>query len=168
MRTYVNLMMVFLLCGLWHGANWTFVLWGLYHGFFLMLERFTGLRRIPSDRWVAVRRTATLIVVVIGWVLFRSETLNAAGHYLHIMLVPLNRPLSFELYTVLNHRNVVFFGMACLSMLAAGQMPAGARIVRHHGVAGVALAIVLIILVLPYCAAFLVDGTDNPFIYFRF
>jgi alginate O-acetyltransferase complex protein AlgI len=168
LRTYFNLMVVFLLCGLWHGANWTFVLWGLYHGFFLVLERFTGLRRIPSDRWVAVRRTATLIVVVIGWVLFRSETLNAAGHYLHVMLVPLNRPLPFELYTVLNHRNVVFFGMACLSMLAAGQMPTGARIVRHHGVAGVALAIVLIILVLPYCAAFLVDGTDNPFIYFRF
>lgn len=168
LRTYFNLMVVFLLCGLWHGANWSFVLWGLYHGFFLVVERLTGLRRFPSDRLVALRRSVTLIVVVLGWVLFRSETLNAAGHYLHAMLVPLNRPLAFELHTVLNYRNVVFFGIACLAMLGARQLPAGAGLLHRHGTAGVALGIVLIVLVLPYCAAFLVDGTENPFIYFRF
>lgn len=76
-RTYLNLFLVFFLCGLWHGATWSFVVWGLYHGFFLVLER------TPVDRLIAslpkpVRHLYLLTAVVFGWVLFRSPSLSYA------------------------------------------------------------------------------------------
>jgi len=76
-RTYVNLLIVFILCGLWHGASWSFLVWGLYHGSFLVLERAglgTLLERVPSP----LRFLYSLLVVLVGWVFFRSETLGQA------------------------------------------------------------------------------------------
>jgi len=72
-RTYLNLLIVFFLCGLWHGASWCFVAWGLYHGAFLILER-DGFSRILSAVPRPVRHAYALLVILIGWVLFRSET----------------------------------------------------------------------------------------------
>src|SRR5262249_35701539 len=69
LRTYVNLVMVFLLCGLWHGASWTFVLWGGFHGSWLVIERlgFTkALTAVPR----LVAHAYTLLVVMLGWVIF--------------------------------------------------------------------------------------------------
>jgi alginate O-acetyltransferase complex protein AlgI len=77
LRTYVNLATVFLLCGLWHGANWTFVVWGLYHGAFLVVERAAGWSRKGSTGLPV--RLATLVVVLVGWVIFRSPDLATAG-----------------------------------------------------------------------------------------
>src|SRR6185312_10724 len=78
--TYRNLLTVFLLCGFWHGANWTFVLWGAWHGSFLILERLRFGRilanLVPPIRWVY----ATLVVMG-GWVLFRSRTLVEAQSF---------------------------------------------------------------------------------------
>ena len=78
LKTYRNLVTVFLLCGLWHGASWNFVLWGGWHGAFLVLERLylnRVLPRMPSlGRWVY-----TLLAVMGGWVLFRAHDLPAAG-----------------------------------------------------------------------------------------
>ncbi len=72
-----NLLIVFLLCGLWHGAAWTFVAWGVFHGVFLILERGRfgrGLERLP----IAARHAYTLLVVMGGWTLFRSEDFSQA------------------------------------------------------------------------------------------
>src|SRR5687768_10410935 len=80
-RTYVNLLVVFLLCGLWHGAAWTFVAWGLYHGMFLVLER-VGWARTLERGPPALRHVYVLLAVMVGWVLFRSETLAGAVGYL--------------------------------------------------------------------------------------
>jgi alginate O-acetyltransferase complex protein AlgI len=85
LRTYVNLTLVFLLCGFWHGANWTFVVWGAYHGLFLVIERMTGLRRIPENRLSGLRRLVTLMVVLCGWVIFRSDDLGQAGLFFAVM-----------------------------------------------------------------------------------
>jgi len=83
-RTLANLLIVFLLCGLWHGANWTFVVWGLWHGLFLVVERVIPLRQNTiihkGAGWLY-----TSAVVVIGWVIFRSTSLDAAWHYLQVM-----------------------------------------------------------------------------------
>ncbi len=71
-RTVLNRLIVFLLTGLWHGANWTFVVWGLWHGLFLLLEEFVpGLRRLPK----ALGRAYTMLVVLLGFVVFRADTL---------------------------------------------------------------------------------------------
>jgi alginate O-acetyltransferase complex protein AlgI len=79
-RTYVNLLIVFLATGFWHGASWSFVVWGVYHGVFLMLERGAfgrALKKLPR----ALSLIYTLLVVLFGWVIFRAEDLQAAGAY---------------------------------------------------------------------------------------
>jgi len=83
-RTGFNLIVVFFLCGLWHGAAWTFVIWGLYHGMFLVLERtsFGGfLEKMPR----LLRHFYALLVVMAGWVFFRAEDLSAAGRYFYAL-----------------------------------------------------------------------------------
>lgn len=77
-RTYVNLMLVMLLGGLWHGANWTFVVWGAWHGGFLALERFLGSRKLwrPVPAWLSIPKN--MLIVVLGWVLFRAASVNEA------------------------------------------------------------------------------------------
>ena len=74
LRTYANLMITMLLGGLWHGANWTFVLWGAWHGAWLAIERITGAARSPGRG----RQVLTLILVMIGWIFFRAESVDDA------------------------------------------------------------------------------------------
>jgi alginate O-acetyltransferase complex protein AlgI len=76
-RTYANLLIVFFLCGLWHGASWTFVCWGLYHGFFLIVERM-GLNATLSRIWKPFSHAYALLVILIGWIIFRSDTIAQA------------------------------------------------------------------------------------------
>jgi alginate O-acetyltransferase complex protein AlgI len=83
-RTAANLLIVFLLCGLWHGANWTFIAWGLFHGFFLSLERI-GLASLLNRLDQPFRHAYTLLVVIVGWVFFRSESLEKAFAHLRAM-----------------------------------------------------------------------------------
>ena len=169
-RTGINLFLVFGLCGLWHGAHWTFVVWGFYHGFFLVLDRLTGLRNFPDQYGYgyAFRRLVTFLVIVFGWVLFRSETLSGALDFLHVMVVPVNAPLPFELSQVLNHRNIFFMLIAAVSTLMAHRLFTIEDLIRFEGPALQAASIVLVFIVLPYCFAFILAGQSHPFIYFRF
>ncbi len=83
-RTYTNLLIVFVLCGLWHGANVTFLIWGVYHGLYLVLERaFLGraLERVPA----LLRHAYLILVVMVGWVFFRADTLEQAWSLLGSM-----------------------------------------------------------------------------------
>jgi len=79
-RTYANLAIVFLLCGLWHGANWNFVIWGAWYGVFLIVERAWLLGRLAMLPRV-LRNAYALAVVMLGWVWFRAETLPEAIAY---------------------------------------------------------------------------------------
>ncbi len=83
-RNYLNLMMVFLLCGLWHGASWTFVGWGLYHGFFLVAERFLG-RNLGWSVPRPLRHGYAIVVVMAGWVFFRAPNVAVAWGMLKAM-----------------------------------------------------------------------------------
>ncbi len=85
-RAQINMLIVMLLGGLWHGAAWTFVVWGLYHGLLLALYRQVqpGWDRMP----VVFQRAATFFLVVVGWVIFRAESLADAGTVLGLMLWP--------------------------------------------------------------------------------
>jgi alginate O-acetyltransferase complex protein AlgI len=84
-KTYLNLLIVFVLCGLWHGANWTFIIWGLWHGIFLIAER-TRFGKFLESIGRPVTQTYALLVVMIGWVFFRSENISQAFGYLEAML----------------------------------------------------------------------------------
>jgi alginate O-acetyltransferase complex protein AlgI len=89
-RTHLNLVAVFFLCGLWHGASWTFVAWGLFHGVFLVLERLragaAADRQMPGLARRAGGHVYALAVVMVGWVLFRADTLSGAGALLGAMV----------------------------------------------------------------------------------
>jgi alginate O-acetyltransferase complex protein AlgI len=94
-RMYMNLMIVFLLCGLWHGASWTFVIWGAWHGLFLIIERTPlslSLKKFivqitGSNIFIfsPLKYVYTMLVVVLGWVLFRSESLAQASGFIQVM-----------------------------------------------------------------------------------
>src|SRR6185503_19337747 len=81
---YRNLLIVFFLCGLWHGAAWNFVLWGLLHDSFLVIERL-GFDRFLAARVKPVQHVYTLLVVMVGWVLFRADSLSYASSFLGAM-----------------------------------------------------------------------------------
>ena len=77
-RVIFNLFVVWLLTGIWHGANWTFIVWGLWHFLWIALERVTNIPKRCGKIGGAVYRVITLLVVVLGWVLFRSDNLGSA------------------------------------------------------------------------------------------
>lgn len=171
-RAYANLVLVFLLCGLWHGASWPFVLWGVWHGTFLVLER-AGL-----DAWL--RRSAplahvyALLAVMGGWVLFRCDTLAQAGHFYAALA-------GFAPGDASRHMLAEYLDPFVATMLAIGVVfatPIAQRIGQWRdrtaasGGARGSLALWLdmtwIGLVFLMASAFLAASTYNPFIYFRF
>jgi alginate O-acetyltransferase complex protein AlgI len=86
-RTYANLLIVFLLCGLWHGAGWTFIVWGAWHGFWLVVERIRKTAG-PTGRIGLMGRFTTFVLVTLGWVVFRATDPGEAWRMLSIMLWP--------------------------------------------------------------------------------
>jgi alginate O-acetyltransferase complex protein AlgI len=85
-RSYLNLLIVFALCGIWHGASWVFLVWGLYHGFFLILER-TAFGKILENSNFFIQRSYAMIIVTVGWVFFRSPSLSTALSFLKKMFL---------------------------------------------------------------------------------
>ena len=85
-KTYRNLMIVFFMTGLWHGASWNFVVWGLFHGVFLVVERILQVEKFLRFR--LIQTAYALLVVMVGWVFFRAENLSSALGYLNRMFVP--------------------------------------------------------------------------------
>ena len=172
-RLYFNLVLVFFLCGLWHGASWTFVLWGLFHGLFLVVERLRVARWLQSVP-APVRHAYLLLVVMVGWVFFRAETLSSAWVMLRAMagaggdLPTAYSPGWYLTPQVLVALAAGIVGSApVISFLErslkgrAASTPTGAAAWEFAGV----LALLLVFVgALAQSAA----GTYNPFIYFRF
>jgi alginate O-acetyltransferase complex protein AlgI len=171
--TYRNLLIVFVLCGLWHGAAWTFVIWGLYHGLFLTLERL-GLARILARAWPPLAHIYALLAIFAGWVLFRAEDLGQATAYFTAM-AGLNRPVNagFSLGWFLTPD--VRLALAAGILGATPFAPWMVTKLRELGETVVAprLAVVAGEVALPLgllllSAMTLAIGSYNPFIYFRF
>lgn len=113
-RIYFNLVVVFLLCGLWHGASWNFIVWGGYHGAFLAGER-AGLGRAVGSLWKPLRHLYAVLVIMIGWVFFRANDLPQSFQYLCAMFSLSGKPLkSFEYY------NMTFLTRQLLLVLIIG------------------------------------------------
>jgi alginate O-acetyltransferase complex protein AlgI len=177
-RNMLNLVTVFFLCGLWHGASWTFVVWGLYHGVFLVLERtrFGALvDRLPRP----VRHAYTLAAVIFGWVLFRSNSFpQAMAFSAHMIGMAATGTAAQPLARFVN-REVIFalvagalFSMPAWAWLKArlagirSLMPERAR--AAAAAVGTTLESVLVIALLLISSVWLASSTYNPFIYFRF
>lgn len=167
-RTCLNLTVVFILCGLWHGANWTFVLWGIYHGALLILERISGIRDLPDEKYKVMRRGATLFIVILGWVIFRSVNIFQSIDFLSRMFTITDLPVSYELSRVLNYRNVLFL-MTALTVFFMPREFSGLRfLMGRKDPIPLFTGALMILLLLPYCAALIIGGSNTPFIYYRF
>ncbi|ADB31371.1 membrane bound O-acyl transferase MBOAT family protein [Kribbella flavida DSM 17836] len=168
-RTYRNLSIVFLTTGLWHGAAWTFVIWGAFHGLLLIIERATGLG--SSDRWAGPRRAITFLLVVFGWVLFRAESLPAAGRMLQAMVTPEGWSIAPDVAVLLSGHRILLLVLVLASTLLPATWVTG-RVIdglqdntpvwARRSVRGIAVALA------PYAGIVAVAGTFSPFLYFQF
>jgi alginate O-acetyltransferase complex protein AlgI len=164
-RTYVNLVIVFFLCGLWHGASWTFVVWGLFHGVFLVVERLglaDRVRKVPRP----IRHLYLLSVVMIGWVFFRAETFGGAVAMLRAMAgLGVAAPTPFTVAWYLTPELVL-----ALAAGAAGSTPWLQAFSRRREDSWTLDLVSTAALMIVFAASLtqLAARAYNPFIYFRF
>lgn len=162
-RTFVNLFIVWALTGLWHGAAWNYVLWGLYYFVLLTAERLIGearLARIPR----ALRHILTMALAVVGWMLFAIEDFGALAGYLHAMFTLSGGVIGAQAAVWVLSYLPLFF----VSVLAS--LPIAARVVQRHEEVRLVQwgAPVWCLLLLAASCAALVAQSYNPFLYFRF
>lgn len=175
-RTYANLAIVFFLTGLWHGASWTFVIWGIWHGFFLMIER-TRVGKILESIWMPLQHFYTLAIVMIGWVLFRSDTFTYTIAFIKAMIGLGNGSgIEYNINLYLNDALIIaiFFGIIFSTdffyrienIFSMHISRINNTLIKSALNVYLSLAIYLSILVISSFS--LASGTHNPFIYFRF
>ncbi len=178
LRTGIHLFIVFFLCGLWHGASWSFVCWGLYHGFFLALER-TVVGSLFARIWDPVRHVAVLIIVIVGWVIFRSETLTDCGQYLAVMfrLDNISDPQLIDFYLdkklIWELTAAVIFSTPVVAVLKKQYLrcrisSAGQIMAAFYKVFFESIRLCTIVILAYFAVISLAADVYNPFIYFRF
>lgn len=177
-RMYFNLVTVFFLCGMWHGASWNFIIWGMFHGLFSVLERFSLFRRLTQGPRVFAH-LYTLLVVMVAWVFFRAESLPVALHYLQAMAgFARGSGVEWHLGLFLNPKVAIVLAVAVVG--SAPVLPwfkeVRERLLARRRFGPVALddgvealaSLVVMPAVFILCAMSLASGTHNPFIYFQF
>jgi alginate O-acetyltransferase complex protein AlgI len=167
--TYRNLWIVFALVGLWHGANWTFLFWGLYHGTVLVIERRRGWAVAATEpgRRVA-RRALTLLIVMVGWVLFRSPDPGTALVFLQHMVVPDLDGLTDVVDASLTHQRLAILLLAALVFLLPAQPVSGRYLESVRTRPAHVLRLGVMTAGLAYSALLVATGTFSPFLYYRF
>lgn len=167
LRTGINKIIVFFSTGLWHGANWTFVVWGLFHGTFLLLEDALPMKRLPKG----LGHLYTLLVVCVGFVLFRADTLQHGVEVIGQMFTGIDFS-PYKMGIALEQLTPVFILATAIGWIASfpvllrfkdklAARPSMAKLV-------IPATYVCSIVVLVVCMLNLSSGTYNPFIYFRF
>jgi alginate O-acetyltransferase complex protein AlgI len=163
-RTYLNLAVVMLLGGLWHGAKWNFVIWGAYHGLLLICERWRSKTSLYSRLPWVVRVGMTFVLVLLSWVLFRADDLTAALNYFVAMfglaaVNPASILLGAELYTPLH---VLSIGLAAALVFQPVQAHEWAQKPLNWARVALLLPLFALSLMVMFSQAF------NPFLYFQF
>ncbi len=164
-RWIFNILVVWMFTGLWHGAQWNFVLWGLYFAFFLVLEKF--MRPVIQKTPKVIRHVVTLLVVLISFVLFNSNTLADFGRTVASM---------FDFTNPVDTTSLYYARSYAVTLLAAavGATPLLRNLTRKLADGERTKNIVLVLsplfamIVLVLSTAYVVDGSFNPFLYFRF
>ena len=165
-RTYINLWIVFLVTGIWHGAAWTFIAWGLYHGFFIFIERL-GLKKL-LDKCKVINHIYALLIINFGWVLFRVDGIKNALIIIKRMIIPTNFETTLRSYKIINFRNIsiIIIGIlfTCIIQLIYK------KIAEKDKVKKIVLVLkpIVVLALWGLCILSLVSNTYNPFIYFRF
>ncbi len=166
-RLFFNLIVVFLLSGLWHGAAWNFVLWGAWHGLFLILDRIIPIQKM---KWVGniAKIMLTYLIVIIGWVFFRIEHIADSIFYLKQMF-------SFNYFTPLSFFNVEFYTILFIAVLFSfitfnkyGRKIETLTFYSSYNTFGHLFMFALSLILFLISAAYITSFGFNPFIYYRF
>lgn len=166
LKQYRNLFIVWFLTGLWHGASWNFVLWGLYFGFFVTIEKIFLLKWLDKkSKFIA--HIYTLFVVVIGWVFFEFENMSMAAGFIKNLFgfgstAFMNSTTSYYIYT----NSLLFILMAIFSTPLPGNLVKKIR--EKLGASGSFIMPMVYGCLLFLCTAYLVNQSYNPFLYFKF
>ena len=161
-RVSVHLLVVWSLTGLWHGASWNFVVWGLYYGVLLILEKYLIGKYIEkAPTWA--QHLYAMIIVMIGWVFFSSTDLSAALEYLKVLFCMGGVPFANTYTLYLLRTNLILLAIGCLTSTPE-PMKQFNILCKKNAV----IAIIMILLVLVLATAYLIFSSYNPFLYFRF
>lgn len=161
-RIYFNLVFVFFLCGLWHGANMTFVIWGLYNGLFLILER-VFLKDVFAKLPKVLTHSYALIVVLVGWVIFRADNIEHALEYLKVMFTVSN----LDNVSLVEGKFVNYVALILGFLVAFSSLPSFSSSDAYEQKTHIKAYIVHAILVF-FSVIILFFNAQNPFIYFNF
>ena len=168
-RTYANLTIIFVLTGFWHGAAWTFLAWGLYHGLLLVIERAFGRDRIPASPGGLIgRRAVTLLLVVVGWVFFRAPDLSSAFSMLGHMLVPDLSGLTDIVAASVTRQRVLFLLVALVVVLLPAGTGTGPFLESVRSRPATALRAGVMTAGLAYSGLLVATGSFSPFLYYQF
>lgn len=162
-RTIINILVVWSLTGLWHGAAWNFIAWGAFYGVLLILEKYifkSLIEKTPSF----IRHIVTMVIVMIGWVFFSSETLTVAVDYIKSMFGLFGNRFIDETAKFLISNNG--FSIVVMTMSAVGVFAALPRIKNFRF--NITAMSVLYTGIFILCIIYLISETYNPFLYFRF
>ena len=167
-RLIINLFVVWLLTGIWHGANWTFICWGVMYGVLLTIEKLTGLekRNIPDP----IRHIYTMLFVIIGWVFFRADSLSCGMQMVEIMFGGRGAALMDANFRAYLSENIYYFLFGIyFSMPIAPRI--GAKLKKRFGEDNIVITVLYCLLMttgMLLSLSFLIKGAYNPFIYFNF
>ena len=167
-RTYINLLIVFFLTGLWHGSSWNFIFWGIFHGVFLIIERL-GLKKVLEKTPKILQHLYTMIIVIIGWVFFRADNFIFALKYLKILFIP--NFIHMESFLV-ELENLKLFIAVCAIIFSTPIVPKLKNILLnnifknkfYYEIFRNFIYIIFFLL----SVIFLAGSNCNPFIYFHF
>jgi len=171
LRTYINLFSVFLLCGLWHGASWNFLIWGALHGAILTIER-SGFGSLLNLVWSPLRHIYLIFIVLITWVFFRADTLDVALAYLSAMFSLNFSGVPFEFIDTITVESIsaLLIGLALVTpiyrRIKLGVNTGWESLKTNYSIHLTTSALLLSLLSLSIVK--LASTTHNPFIYFRF
>lgn len=167
-NVYVNLFIVFLLTGIWHGANWTFIVWGIYYGVFILIERYLK-NRIKIEFPMLAKWLYTMLVTVIGWVLFNSPSIEYAVKYIRSMfgMLPLGK-VRYMISWYVDRYTLFIFIIAVIAATPVGMKGWKKLSVFLTTECRQILSYILTVVLLVLSMMYVMTSTYNPFIYFQF
>ncbi|MDO5695648.1 MAG: MBOAT family O-acyltransferase [Eubacteriales bacterium] len=171
-RVYLNILIVFLVTGIWHGAAWTFILWGLSHGIFLIVEKY--IHKIPITRTKVVRiigHMITPVFVALTWVLFDASSFSAAKTmYLRLIGIGTNATFPASVSYILRGRFIFLLVVGIIGIFPIIPFLKQKLIARGQGMATAIehMQAILTLILLILCFLFIVSSNYSPHIYFQF
>lgn len=163
-RTYINLIIVFFCTGLWHGANWNFVIWGMWHGFFSVAERLGLGKLLNKDKTGILSRVYTLVVVVVGFTIFGIVDFSVLKEYINIMIFNGNNCIIDSEFLFVLKNNIVILVLGIVFSTPVYSF------FNNKFEKGILNWVVSLIYIAGFIlsVAYIVSSSYNPFLYFRF